>query len=548
MQSGYTGYVDRSEWWWTTIVSLTFILFTFSPFIFIVLTNPIQSSTQFMGAIHDIEDSAAQIARMQQGATGELLLDFVYTSQEQDTALIHPLYALLGQLVRYSQLSPTIIFHLIRIFVSLFMYLTIYNLGASIWVRVRTRRIFFIFSSIGAGFGWMIALIFGLKGGIIVPDINLPQAFPIYASAANIHYPLAIACLALIVSVCVAILRPGETENPSAENSGSLVFLASVILVLTYPDALIPLGFAYALTVLINWYIKRSASQREWYWGLWILVPALPVTTYYLLTIANNPFVASWINQRNDVSLPFAIFIMSIGLPLIIATPALIRAVRRFEPDGDRFMLLWLLSMIIALYLPLQLKHYFLVGLMLPLGYFATRSIEDFWFTHIRRVHRPKVYIIAFPFLVLSHIVWMFLPIYPLIVGWDGISASLLQQNHSDALIWIDQNTDDDNVILASPTVSLWIPAWTGNRVVYGHSSETFNADETEAEVISWYVQDDASAQECATLIQEYRVDYVIVGPREQQIGSSACADNLTRLAILGNITIYTTEPEDINR
>lgn len=501
-----------------------------------------------MGAIHDIEDSAAQIARMQQGATGELLLDFVYTSQEQDTALIHPLYALLGQLVRYSQLSPTIIFHLIRIFVSLFMYLTIYNLGASIWVRVRTRRIFFIFSSIGAGFGWMIALIFGLKGGIIVPDINLPQAFPIYASAANIHYPLAIACLALIVSVCVAILRPGETENPSAENSGSLVFLASVILVLTYPDALIPLGFAYALTVLINWYIKRSASQREWYWGLWILVPALPVTTYYLLTIANNPFVASWINQRNDVSLPFAIFIMSIGLPLIIATPALIRAVRRFEPDGDRFMLLWLLSMIIALYLPLQLKHYFLVGLMLPLGYFATRSIEDFWFTHIRRVHRPKVYIIAFPFLVLSHIVWMFLPIYPLIVGWDGISASLLQQNHSDALIWIDQNTDDDNVILASPTVSLWIPAWTGNRVVYGHSSETFNADETEAEVISWYVQDDASAQECATLIQEYRVDYVIVGPREQQIGSSACADNLTRLAILGNITIYTTEPEDINR
>ncbi len=172
-----------------------------------------------------------------------------------------------------------------RIFVSLFMYLTIYNLGASIWVRVRTRRIFFIISSVGAGFGWIIAFLFGLQDGVIIPDINLPQAFPIYASAANIHYPLAIACLALIVSVCVAILRPGETENPSAENRGSLVFIASLILALIYPDALVPLGIAYALNVLANWYLKRSVGQREWYWGLWILVPALPITTYYLLTI-----------------------------------------------------------------------------------------------------------------------------------------------------------------------------------------------------------------------------------------------------------------------
>ena len=93
MQSGYTGYVDRSEWWWTTIVSLTFIIFTFLPFFFIVLTNPIQSDTQFMGAIHDIEDASAQIARMQQGADGSILLDFLYSPQTQDTALIHPVYA-----------------------------------------------------------------------------------------------------------------------------------------------------------------------------------------------------------------------------------------------------------------------------------------------------------------------------------------------------------------------------------------------------------------------------------------------------------------------
>ncbi|GAB5490591.1 MAG: hypothetical protein Phog2KO_08060 [Phototrophicaceae bacterium] len=545
MQSGYTGYVDRSEWWWTTIVSLTFIIFTFLPFFFIVLTNPIQSDTQFMGAIHDIEDASAQIARMQQGADGSILLDFLYSPQTQDTALIHPVYAILGQLVRYSQLSPTIIFHLLRIFVSLFMYLAIYNLGASIWVRIRTRRIFFVLSSVGAGFGWVAIFFLFNNDNIIIPDISLPQAFPIYASASNIHYPLAIACITLIASVCIAILRPGESENPSAENQGSLVFISSLILALIYPDALIPLGIAYTLNVLINWYTQKKVSQREWYWGLWILVPALPIATYYLLTIANNPFVASWINQRSDISLPLPILLVSVGLPLIIALPALLRAIRNFEPDGDRFMLLWLLSMIITLYLPLQLKQYFLVGLMLPIGYFATRAIEDFWFQFIRRTHRSKVYVVIFPFLILSHIIWIFIPIYPLIVGWNGLSPSLLEQDHSDALIWIDQNIEDNHTILASPAVSLWIPSWTGNRVVYGHSAETFNAEEARSEVISWYAQDDPQAESCRALIEEYQVDFVLRGPRENHLGSSACTDNLAPIAFIGSITLYATEFAD---
>lgn len=542
MQSGYTGYVDRSEWWWTTNMSLTFILVAFLPFVVIVLTNPIQSDTQFMGVMHDVQDSAAQITRMQQGADGEILLDFLYSPQQQDTALVHPLYALLGQLVRYSQLSPTIIFHLMRIFVSLFMYLTIYNLGASIWVRVRTRRIFFVLASVGAGFGWVVAFMFGISPTVIIPDINLPQAIPLYASAANIHYPLAISCLALIVSVCVAILRPGETENPSAENNGTLVFISSLVLALIYPDALIPLGIAYALNVLANWLIKRSVSQREWYWGLWIVVPALPITTYYLLTINNNPYVASWLEQRSDVTLPITMLLMGIGLPLLIAIPALIRAIRRFEPDGDRFMLLWLLSMIVTLYLPLPLKHYFLVGLMLPLGYFATRAIEDFWFQYIRRVHRPKIYILTFPLLIISHIIWMFLPIYPLIHNWDGLSPSLLEQNYSDALIWIDQNVEENDLVLASPTLGLWIPAWTGNRVIYGHSSETFNARETRSQIISWYRQEDSSAEECLALIQQYQVSFVLVGPRENQLGSGNCTDNLIPLVAFNNIRIYATQ------
>lgn len=543
METGYTGYVDRSEWWWTTLVSLTFILISFSPFIIITLFNPIQSDIQFMGAIHDHVDAASQIARMEQGANGQFLLDFLYSSQEQDTALVHPFYALLGQLVYFSQLSSMIMFHIMRIFISLFMFLMIYHLGANIWVKVRTRRIFFSLASIGTGFGWLIILFFPEMVATL-PDLTLPQAFPLHASAANIHYPLAIACVALIASVIVTILRPGNDSKPSAENKGGIVFFTSLLLALVYPDALIPLGIAYALNVLANWYIQRSASPREWYWGLWILVPALPVITYDLLIVSTNPFVSSWLSQRGNNVPPLWAIIVSLGLPLLIAIPSLIRAVRRFEPDGDRFMLFWLIAMIITMYLPIQLNQYLLLGLMIPVAYFATRAIEDFWFKYIRRIHRPRVYIAVFPFLVLSHIVWMFLPVFPLIQGWNNFSPFVLEQEYGNTLIWLDQNVETDSIILASPSASLWIPAWTGQQVVYGHPYETFNADETRAEVLNWYQENDSEAEKCLALIDKYQISYVIYGVREHLIGSGACLANLTLVETETStgLLIYATE------
>jgi len=544
MQTGYTGFVDRSEWRWTTLVSITFILFTFSPFVIITLYNPIQSGNQFMGALHDFADAATHIARMKQGEDGQLLTDFLYSSQEQGGALVHPLYALLGQLVRYSQLSATIMFHVLRIFVSLFMYMTIYHLGANIWVKVRTRRIFFILASAGAGFGWFIAL---FTGTLHTPDLTLPQAFPLYATAANIHYPMAIACVALIVSVIIAILRPGVADEPSAENSGGMVFIASLVLAFVYPDALIPLGIAYALNVAINWYIQKKFTRREWYWGLWILVPALPVVTYDLITVINNDFVSSWINQRGDSLPSILMLILSFGIPLIIAIPGIIRAVRRFEPDGDRFMLLWLLAMIITAYLPLQLKQYLLLGVLIPVAYFATRSVEDFWFNFIRRIHRPKVYVAIFPLIVLSHLLWAFLPIYPLIFGWDDPGPGSLERDYGFALAWMDQNEriDNESIILAAPDVSLWIPAWTGSHVVYGHPAETFNATETENAVREWYQQTDPAAEICQALIEEYRIDYVVFGERERNIGAGACIQNLTQVnphPATDSLRIYATQ------
>lgn len=541
MQTGYTGYVDRSEWWWTTIVSLTFILAAFIPFLIIVFLNPVTSDIQFMGAMHDFQDSAADIARMQQGADGDILVDFLYTSSPQDAALIDLVYVLLGKLGRLIELSQTILFHMMRIFVSLFMYLTIYHLGANIWVRVRTRRIFFVLASVSAGFGWLFAILTGGHSELLIPDLSLPQAFPIHASAANIHYPLAISCLALIASTIIGILRPGESEKPMPDNGGGLVFIASLVLALAYPEALLPLGIAYALNVVVNWSQSKKITAREWYWGLWILVPALPIITYNLLTFVNNPDITEWVQQRASENMPVWLLVAALIIPVSLALPALTRAVRRFEADGDRFMLLWLLSMVVTTYLPLQLNQYLLIAITLPLAYFATRATEDFWFNYIPRRFRPRVYILFIPILVMSHIFWMFLPIYPFLQGWQNHSDIFFAREYSNTLIEFDLEAPEDSIVLASPRVSLWIPAWTGLRVVYGHPDETMNAPQIHQDVILWFEQSDPNAEICQRLIDDHDIDFVIYGPRERRLGAGACVENLELRQIFGQVEIYAT-------
>lgn len=535
-ETTYSGFVTRAEWRWVFLVSISLLLFTFTPFIILALMNPPGADWQFMGALHDYQDSAASMARIRQGAEGHFLVQFAHTPETHTGALVHPIYALLGQVSRFSIQSPILWFHLGRMVVSIFMYVAIYQLSASIWVKVNTRRIFFVIASIGSGFGWLYALLTGMANQAVVPDLMIPQIYPFFSAGVNVHYPLTIACLALLTSVIVPIFRPGETLEPSVANEGLMVFFASLLLAFVYPDALLPVGIAYVLSVGIHWGLGRKISTREIRWGLWILVPALPLIAYDLLTWVNNATVAEWITQRGDNTPSLPMLLLSLGLPLLIALPALYRAVRRFEADGDRFMLLWLLSMIITMYLPLQLNQYFLAGMMLPVAYFATRAVIDFWFEYVKRRYRGWVYVIVVPIFLLSHIFWLYLPVVPIVEGWSGVDGNVLEQDYVDAFDYLEGEIRAGDVILASPDVSTWIPVWTDGRPVYGHYAETVNAQSKKQAVNEWYT---LSGDECLSVLERYHVRYVILGPRENSIGSGQCVRNLILAAPSDNVNVY---------
>jgi len=537
-----TGHIMRPEWRWLVLISIILVIIAFTPFIVLGIWN-IEQDQQFMGAIHYHQNASASISRMAQGQDGQWLVHLQHTPDTHLSALIEPIYPLLGQISRYTSSNNITVFHIARLLAAFVMYLTLYQLAASIWFRVRTRRIFFILVSVTSGFGW----IFLFQGQPNYPDLTTPQAFPFLSSLANVHYPIAIACTAILTGIIVSTLRPGMAENPSINNDGVLALLMSITLAFIYPDALITIGFALALSIVIHWWNQRTITTREVYWALWILVPALPIAMYYILTWQNNPIIPIWVGQHIIDPPNILNLLISLGLPLLIGIPGIFRAIRRFEADGDRYMLLWLFVMLIGAYVPIPFGQTLYVGLMIPIAYFATRSLEDFWFQYLTRRLRRRLYIIIIPLMVISNLVSLIFPLYPLMRGHIPESF-MMSRAYSSALDWLQDHTRPHDIILASPISSTWIPYWTGGRSVYGHPRETIYPDERLQIVNSWYRATDVTQVECDALIAplpntQNPVRYILYGEYERDLGQSDCLPYVDFVASFGDVYIYSTRP-----
>jgi hypothetical protein len=531
-----------AEWRWVVLVGSALILTAFAPFIYIVLSGATGTQWQFMGVLHDYPNGATYLSEIMQGNQGAWLVHFQHTPEPHKAMFLDGVYPFLGQITRLIAVSPVFIYHIARLGITLVMYLAIYQLAASIWMRVRTRRLFFLLVSFGAGFGWLAAL---LTGKTTFPDLVAPEMFPFQSSLVSIHVPLGIACLTLLASIIITMFRPGAQEEPDMNNGGPIAAVLGLVLVLVYPEAFVVFAITLVAYVVAFCVIQRKIALWAVRWLLLIVLPALPVLTIQIAFLSYNPVMGEWSRQNvTPAPSPLAL-IVGLGVPLLLALPGIRRALRRFEPDGDQFMLIWLLVMLVALYLPGNFQRRFAGGLIIPVVYFSARSLEDFWFRFVNRRWRYRVFTIAIPILFLSHLMVLFAPVVSLFEGSSGEpSGVFLQPDYIAAFRWLDGQTRATDVVLTAPDVGTWLPAWMEARVVYGHPAETMNAAEKKQAVLDWYATDDPES--CAALLEgeyafrtNYRVRYVMVGPQERALGSAACADQLELIASFGGVDIY---------
>ena len=67
----------------------------------------------------------------------------------------------------------------------------------------------------------------------------------------------------------------------------------------------------------------------------------------------------------------------------------------------------------------------------------------------------------------------------------------------------------------------MFVPAWSGSRVVYGHPFETVDAERTRSRVEAFFAAGTSDAERAA-MLNEWNVSFVFVGPRERGLGLAA--------------------------
>lgn len=520
-------HITPAEWRWVVVFAVGLTALAFVPFLWVAFSGASRSDWQFMGVLNNYRDGATYLSKMTQGMEGSWLVNFRHTPEPHSGVFIQALYPALGQLARLLRIPSIALFHAARVVASLIMYMALYHLGASIWTRLRTRRLFFLLIAFGSGMGWLFSPL--MMGDITFPDLSIAEIYPFYSSLVNVHFPLSLACISLLASVLIIEFRPGATSDPSLSNGGLVAGLLSFALSLLFPQALVPFGVAVGAYIAAYWIQKRKITMRELRWLLVVVLPAVPVAAYYAAIVSYNSVVAEW-NRQNITSSPAPlIFVLGLGVPLLIALPGIYRAIRRFEADGDRLMLLWLVAMVVLMYLPTNIQRRFTAGMMIPIVYFATRSLEDFWFHYVNRRWRFRLLVVVIPFIIFTNLL--------LLVGNLRVTVGpFLVRDYAVAFQWLSQNTSPDDVILASEPVSVWVPSWVGSRVVYGHPFETLNAVVKQQQVLDWYT---GQTTDCGALLAEYRVQYVIVGPQERELGQTPCLTELNQVFQADSVSVY---------
>jgi hypothetical protein len=520
--------ISKEEWRWAAVRAALFIAVATLPYIIVYLATP--ADLFYTGFLSNPEDGHSYLAKMRQGMRGDWLFHLPYTPEPHQGEFLFTYYLALGHLSRWLSIPPILIFHLARIVNGFLLLLVLYYAVACCFQDRSQRRFAFTITALGSGFGWLATLL-----GHMTADMWVPEGYIFYSLFANPHFPLAIALILLLVFWSVT---PWGTRRPSWRRLIALL-PAAALLGLVQPFCLLSVGVVLVLYALILWVEKRLLPWREVASLATIGTAGLPfVLNAYLATI-RNPAFAAWSAQNQTPSPPPWDMAASYGIVLILALVGLRFALWR-RRDSDWLLGSWAVSTALLLYAPFSLQRRLVMGLIVPLGLLATMG----WcvLTQRRRLRQSTVWAFA----GLTHLLLIAITL----VGALAHSGPLfMTRDEHAALSWLATHAPQDALVLSAPQTGLYIPAWAGQRVLYGHRFETSDAERRRAEVERFF-QANASPHLGSApgedLQASLQPDYVLYGPREQALSQGNWQPDPTWQVVYqqGSVTLYALPKE----
>jgi len=180
------------------------------------------------------------------------------------------------------------------------------------------------------------------------------------------------------------------------------------------------------------------------------------------------------------------------------------------------------------MYAPLALQRRLALGLQVPVALLAAAGWWQVIRPRLRARLRGPVTVAILGFSALSN---LFLVAMLVLAALRGEPRFYLSDGEWQALEWLREAVDHDRVVLCAPQTGMFVPAWAGQRVVYGHPFETVDAERRKAQVEAYW-RGEMDPAERESFLKENRVRYVLVGPRELEIGERRMENGEWRMEI----------------
>ena len=476
----------------------------------------------FNGFLLNPIDGNSYLSKMYQGFLGNWRFVLPYTADPGKGAYLFLFYIGLGHLVRVTGIPSIVIFHFFRIIGCITLLITLWWFFGSLFQEKQDRKMAFIIAALGSGMGWLL-----LPLGIMTSDFWVAEAYPFLSSFANPHFPISLSLLLIII-------KPPLNERNSVKNliwKGISSFALSLIN---------PFGIVIVLVIyggFTCWLIiKKKRLTSIFLRGLVIAISGLPFVIYDIWVTRIDPILSVWNTQNKTPSPMVWDLIFSLSPLIFLSILGIYRMIKNAQESTRNILILlviWLGLGLALLYLPFNLQRRFMFGIYIPIAGLATYGLKSYTNDSVKK-YRFSMLLILIAILPTNLIILM--ADYSGMQNHDPQIYLSIQEN--DALDWIKSNTDQDAVIVCSPGMGLYIPAYTGRRVVYGHPYETTWAEKKEVAVRNFY-HDNFTQQEQNEFLIENNASYILIGEREQLIGNPTISGNWTLVYQSERLAIY---------
>lgn len=459
----------------------------------------------FSGLLSNPQDANSYLAKMRQGYDGGWLFHLPFTAEEHSGAPLFFLYILLGKLASILRLNLVFTYHLARAIFGLVMLLSVHCLYVKLTTDRRVRRSAFLLLAFGSGLSWLI----GLRGHLAT-DLTVPESNTFHILFASPHFSFALA--ALVWSLLFHIKATEESRHSYGVLSGALALAAvsaQPFLYLTF----VVIGLIWSTLSLKS---GNGTGRLRTVLGSYALLSFIPLPFLLLvyLYLYWDPVLARWTSQNVTLSPPLWDYILGYGLPFVLAILGA-KTLWRSEESGvlkGRFIVLWLISMLILVYLPVAFQRRLSFGLHVPLSLAAGVGLieTNTW------LRAKGAFILAA--VGLSAPTSLFLAATAVLGPLHLHSPFYILEDEVRAYNWLRNNTEESDIVMAGRISGNQIPGWTGRRVVWGHRFETIDADR-KLKLIEEFYGGGLSVDESVKSLTDIKATILYYGQMERGMG-----------------------------